>query len=195
MGITVAAAIEDRISLVQQPHAPADSDGQSMGWVDDKAVNSEFDYLTQMISHDREAVTAATQLRRSSAPKMRRLGEEIVATQTAEIATMKAWLAKWYPGRSTRVGYQPMMRDLSKLSGDTLDRTFLKGMIPHHKAAVMMSQRLIRHGYPRHKGVAVFARKVRDAKHAEISQMQRQLAAEPKERPTGMIMPATRAVA
>lgn len=203
VGITVAAAIEDRIPSVQPSYAPADPDKQSTGWVDNMDSNSEFDYLAQMIAHDRETVAAAMQLRRSSAPEMRRLGERVVATQTAEIATMKAWLAKWYPGRSTMVGYQPMMRDLSKLSGDTLNKTFLKGMIPHHKVAVMMSQRLIRHGSLRHKGVAVFARKVRDTKHAEISQMQRQLATEskerpagePKERPTGLIMPVTQAVA
>ena len=36
-----------------------------------------------------------------------------------------------------------MMRDLSGLSGDRLDRTFLEDMIGHHMAAVTMSQRLL----------------------------------------------------
>lgn len=107
---------------------------------------------------------------------MRTLGASIVATQTAEITTMQAWLSTWYPGRSTADGYQPMMRDLSPLSGDALDEAFLRDMIPHHMVAVMMSQQLLMHGPIEHQDVTGFARTVRDAQHAEIFQMQRYLA-------------------
>ena len=74
---------------------------------------------------------------------MRAFGQSIVASQTAQIKQMKTWLAEWYPGRSTDVDYQPMMRDLRELSGDRLDRVFLEDMIPHHMMAVMMSQQLM----------------------------------------------------
>ncbi|MFI7537866.1 DUF305 domain-containing protein [Streptosporangium sp. NPDC049376] len=140
-------------------------------WVDD-----EFDYLTQMLPHHQEAVAAARQLRRSERPQMRRLGESIVATQSAEIATMKAWLDQWYPGRSAAVGYRPMMRDLSRLSGDALDEAFLQDMIRHHMGAIMMSQQLLMHGQAQHEQVAAFARTVRDAQHAEMFQMRQYLA-------------------
>lgn len=138
-------------------------------------VDGELAYLTQMVAHHQEAVDAARQLERSGRAEMRRLGASIVATQTAEVTTMNAWLAAWYPGRSTAVAYQAMMRDLSTLSGDALDEAFLRDMIPHHMAAVMMSQQLLVHGRIEHPEVAGFARTVRDAQHAEIIQMQRYL--------------------
>ncbi|MGS2645518.1 DUF305 domain-containing protein [Streptosporangium sp. LJ11] len=171
-GVTVAAVIEDRLSPAQQSRPPGNSDGRG---TNNMAATGEFDYLARMVPHDQEGVTAAKQLRRSGTPEIRRLGATIVATQTADIARMKAWLAKWYPGRDTAVDYQPMMRDLSNLSGDSLDKAFLKDMISHHKAAVMLSQHLLRHGLARHEEVAAFAREVRDTQHAEISQMQRLL--------------------
>ncbi|WP_197048593.1 DUF305 domain-containing protein [Streptosporangium roseum] len=139
-------------------------------------VDDEFDYLTQMLPHHQEAVTAARQLRRSERPQMRRLGESIVATQSAEIVKMKAWLDQWYSGRSTAVGYRPMMRDLSKLSGDALDEAFLRDMIPHHMGAIMMSQQLLMRGRAEHEQVAAFARTVRDDQHAEMFQMRQWLA-------------------
>lgn len=180
VGVAVAAAIEDRLPQAQQPNAPADSDERSTSEMETMAEADEFDYLTRMVPHDQEAVTAAEQLRRSGTPRMRRLGATIVATRTADIARMKVWLARWYPRCATAVGYQPMMRDLSKLSGDALDKAFLKDLISHHKATVMMSQHLLRHGFVRHEEVAAFARDVRDTQHAEISRLQRLLETGPR---------------
>lgn len=134
-------------------------------------VDSEFDYLTHMVAHHQEAVAAARQLERSNRPEMRALGNSIVTTQSAEITKMNGWLAQWYPGRSPSVGYEPMMRDLTGLTGDALDETFLRDMIPHHMVAVMMSQQLLAHGRVQHGEVADFARTVRDTQRAEIFQM------------------------
>ncbi|WP_051581771.1 DUF305 domain-containing protein [Pseudonocardia acaciae] len=134
-------------------------------------TTDEFGYLAGMVAHHEEAVGAARRLEGSGRPEMRALGASIVATQTAEIAMMKGWLAAWYPGRSAEVAYRPMMRDLSELTGDALDQAFLRDMIPHHMTAVMMSQRLLTRGAIQHPEVTVFAARVRDAQHAEIFQM------------------------
>ncbi|MEV1174665.1 DUF305 domain-containing protein, partial [Nonomuraea sp. NPDC049784] len=91
-------------------------------------VSDEAYYLTHMVDHQ-EAVAAAKQLQRSGRAQMRALGASIVSTQRAEIATMNKWLATWYRGYSPAIDYRPMMRDLSKLSGDALDETFLRDMI------------------------------------------------------------------
>ena len=48
-------------------------------------VTSEYDYLSQMVPHHEDAITAARQLRRSNRPEMRQLGQSIVTTQTAEV--------------------------------------------------------------------------------------------------------------
>lgn len=139
-------------------------------------ARTEFAFLTQMIPHHQEAVDAAGELARSGRPEMRAFGRDIVATQTAQIEQMRAWLADWYPGRSTDVGYEPMMRDLSGLSGDRLDKVFLQDMIGHHMAAVMMSQQLLVRGAADHDQVNDLARTIRDEQHKEIFWMQDRLA-------------------
>ncbi|MBE1583574.1 DUF305 domain-containing protein [Nonomuraea angiospora] len=140
-------------------------------------VTDEPGYLARMVAHDQEAVTAARQLRRSDRPEMRALGTAIIDRQGADLAATRAWLGKWYPGRSgTATGYQPMIRDLSGLSGDALDNAFLLDMIPHHMAAVTMSQQLLMSGRAQHSETADFAIRVRDARHAEMFRMQRYLA-------------------
>ena len=127
----------------------------------------EAGYLAEMIPHHQEAVAAATQLARSPRPEMQALGRRITETQNSEIRQMTGWLAGWYP-QQPRPGYRPMMRDLSALSGDDLDRAFLTDMVPHHMSAVMMSQRLLVSGAPLHPEVGVFAGTVRDAQRDEI---------------------------
>ena len=138
-------------------------------------AGSELGYLTHMVAHHQEAVDAARQLARSDRPEMRAFGRDIVATQSGQIEQMKAWLAAWYPGRSADVDYRSMMRDLSGLSGDRLDRVFLRDMVLHHMAAVMMSQHLLASDTTVHPEVATLARSIRDDQHAEMLQMRRWL--------------------
>lgn len=142
------------------------------GW---SGVASEPDFMVEMIAHHRDAVDAARELARSDRPQMRSLGTSIVASQSAQIKQMTAWLDRWYPDVSTSGDYRPMMRDLSGLAGDRLDRVFLQDMVGHHMVAVMMSQHLLWRGTD-HDEVAELARTIRDDQHAEIIQMQRWLA-------------------
>ena len=115
---------------------------------------------------------AARELQRSERPEMRAFGESIVESQTAQIDQMEGWLAEWYPDRSGRVDYRPMMRDLDDLAGDELDQVFLEDMVGHHMAAVMMSQQLLVRGVADHDEVEQLARAIRDDQHEEIFQMQ-----------------------
>jgi uncharacterized protein (DUF305 family) len=107
---------------------------------------------------------------------MRAFGQSLVTTQSAQIQQMPYWLEEWYPEQSTSLEYRPMMRDLSGLSGDRLDRAFLHDMLGHHMVGVMMSQHLLRRGDTDHDQVAQLARTIREVQHAEIIQMQRWLA-------------------
>lgn len=133
-------------------------------------LTSEVDYLRHMIAHHTEAITAAGQLARSTRAELRELGNRIVATQTAEIDRMRGWLAEWYPDVPVETTYRPMMRDLSGLSGDELDRAFLADMIPHHAEAVMTSQMLLQRGAD-HEEVRSLAAAIRDAQQMEITLM------------------------
>jgi len=138
-------------------------------------AGSEYAYLAEMVAHHEEAVAAAEQLQRSLRPEMREFGEAIVTSQSAQIEQMQHWLADWYPSRSGRVDYQPMMRDPTGLSGDRLDRVFLQDMLGHHMGAVMTSQQLLMRGVADHEQVEALAETIRDEQHAEIVQMQQWL--------------------
>ena len=138
-------------------------------------VSSEYAYLTGMVAHHEEAVTAAQQLERSPRAEMRAFGEAIIASQSAQIDSMQQWLTTWYPTRSEEADYQPMMRDLTDLSGDRLDQVFLQDMVGHHMGAVMMSQRLLKGGEADHEQVEVLAQTIRVEQHNEIFQMQQWL--------------------
>lgn len=135
------------------------------------AAGSELSYLAHMVAHHQEAVDAARELARSDRPQMRAFGRDIVADQSAEIRQMRTWIMTWYPDRSTDVRYQRMMRDLSGLTGDRLDRVFLEDMVGHHMAAVMMSQQLLARGAADHEEVRDLARRIRDQQHREIVRM------------------------
>ncbi len=100
-------------------------------------------FLREMVTHHDEAIEMAGELARSERPAMRALGARIVSSQTTQVEQMEAWLDQWYADEPADTAYEPMMRDLSGLSGDRLDRTFLEDMIGHHMAAVTMSQRLL----------------------------------------------------
>lgn len=136
-------------------------------------ASSEFEFLSLMIPHHEEAVaTAQRVLEHSDRPEMREFAQDIIDVQTAEIEQMETWLRQWYPRQETSLTYVPMMRDLSQLEGDSLDRAFLEDMIMHHMGAVMMSRRLVNHGLVEHQAVRPFAQNIASTQRQEIWQMQ-----------------------
>ena len=79
-----------------------------------------------------------------------------------------------------------MMRNIENLQGDALDRVFLEDMIPHHMAAVMMSQQLLSQGLAEHEQVAVLARSISDSQRNEIHMMMQWLASWNNEAPVAV---------
>ena len=132
---------------------------------------SESSYLAEMVPHHEEAILAARELGRSERPEMRRLGEDIVRSQTAQVDQMRGWLAEWWPDTAEDTAYRPMMRDLTGLEGDALDRAFLDDMVRHHMMAVMMSQQLLTGRGAAHQEVTDLARRISAEQRAEIAQM------------------------
>lgn len=141
-------------------------------WMQDAVPTGEEGYLVEMVAHHRDAVTAARELERSDRPRMRELGRSVVESQTAQVEQMEEWLAEWYPDADI-ADYEPMMSDLTGLTGDRLDRAFLRDMVPHHMMAVMSSQQLLMRGLADHPEVARLAQTIRDEQHREIATMVR----------------------
>jgi uncharacterized protein (DUF305 family) len=146
-----------------------------MGHMSHASVDSEHAFLVEMIAHHEEAIDAAGELARSERPEMSAFGARIIESQSAQVEQMRAWLDAWYGDRSHEVDYDPMMRDLSDLSGDELDEAFLSDMIGHHMGAVMMSQQLLMRDLADHAAVDRLAEDIRDEQSREIAMMQRWL--------------------
>lgn len=141
-------------------------------------VNSEFEFISQMIPHHQEAIDTAKIVRdRTQRPEMRQFAQAIIDAQSREVADMQGWLKTWYPGKTSTQAYEPMMRPLANLSGDALDRQFLQDMVHHHHGAVMMANQLLRKNLVQHPPVQTLANNVIRTQTQEISQMQSWLTA------------------
>ncbi|MDA3951031.1 MAG: DUF305 domain-containing protein [Spirochaeta sp.] len=135
-------------------------------------VETEFDYMVRMLPHHREAVESARVLGdRTNRAEMRTFAAEIIDTQTREIEQMETWITAWYPERDRDFEYQPIMRDYSGLSGNQLDLAFLQDMIPHHMAAVIMSEQLLSQFNVEHGEIEELAASIRTTQTQEIRQM------------------------
>jgi uncharacterized protein (DUF305 family) len=146
----------------------------NMGGMDHSSmmVTSEREFVSGMIPHHQEAVDTANEVltRGGSTEEIRTLAAGIVAAQETEIAMLKEWHLAWYGEEYAEDDtYQPMMRDLSQLSGADLDRRFLEDMIPHHMGAIMMAQSV--RPYIEHQEITDMADAIMETQSAEIKLM------------------------
>ncbi|MBE9225260.1 DUF305 domain-containing protein [Phormidium sp. LEGE 05292] len=147
--------------------------GGKMGIMHSMRVENEADFLTQMIPHHEEAIATAKLLKAgTNRPEMKKFADDIIRVQSAEIQQMQQWLKQWYPNQNTKVTYHPMMRDLTNLKGDDLDRAFLEDMRFHHMGAVMMSNQLLGNNLAKHNEVSKLAQQISISQRQEIHQMQ-----------------------
>lgn len=148
-----------------------------MGHMMDMMVESEREFLEEMIPHHQEAVDTANEViaRGGTTPEIKQLVEAIVAAQEREIAEMKQWYQDWYgEPYEDNENYAPMMRDLSQLSGAELDRAFLEDMVMHHMGAIMMAQSV--QPYIEHSEVEELTGAIITTQSAEIQLMQQLIA-------------------
>lgn len=139
MGI-VGAVIELVIPPLFAPDANADLTLETRHSAH-APVTSELDFLIQMVPHHQEAIDSSRIIAASSEnAALTTLAQDIIEAQRAEIAQMNAWIDAWYPGERYEDSYEPMMPDLTRLSGKARDDAYLLGMIAHHEMAVAMAR-------------------------------------------------------
>ena len=129
-GVAVAAAPPAQAS------APAASD---------QAARFEVDFLTGMIDHHHMAVMMAEMcVEKAVHDELAATCESIVATQSAEIATMQQWLEDWYG-----ISHEPDMTGMQSthrfhdLDGEEFEVAFLRSMIRHHRGAIREAEKCL----------------------------------------------------
>lgn len=122
--------------------------------------NYDLRFIDAMIPHHEGAVVMAKDLlQKSKRPESQKLATAIISAQTQEIAQMKAWRTAWYPKAPTtpmawhsamnhmmamppeQISAMKMDIDLGKADAG-YDLRFIKAMIPHHEAAIIMAKDL-----------------------------------------------------
>lgn len=125
-------------------------------------ISSNIDqhFIEQMIPHHEGAIEMAELAQEhSERSEILTLADEIIQSQSEEIAQMRAWYLDWYgvevPVDSTiGMGMGRGMMHGGMMGGQTtdieslqnaanFDEAFLQEMIPHHQMAVMMAQMLL----------------------------------------------------
>ncbi|MEF9426593.1 MAG: DUF305 domain-containing protein [Candidatus Mariimomonas ferrooxydans] len=128
--------------MTKMKHAPASPAMVHMNHAD--IINSEKDFLREMIPHHQEAVDTSVLLFVSTKDsELKKLTESIYKAQTREILDMRLSYAQWYNLIPTGAMYQPMMRDLNGVTGMERDTRYVQDMIMHHKGAVDMADKVL----------------------------------------------------
>jgi uncharacterized protein (DUF305 family) len=135
----------------------------------------EREYINMMIPHHLSAVAQAkVALERSTRPEVRRLANEIVSSQEAEIAEMTTIYRERFgedPAPDTSGPHGTVdTTEIETVEQPRVDRVFLEDMIPHHASAITMSEDLLA-GDPG-PGTSRLADAIISAQAIEIGQMQ-----------------------
>lgn len=158
------------ISAYPQKHDMSKKDDKTpmnMGMMDEM-MQMDRHFIERMISHHRDAIDMAKlALEKSKKTEIKKMAQDIITTQTAEIEMMKKWYKEWFgtdvpdkPTKSDPKGKNMemmkkgmMMMDMGhEMMGGTIkdlkdaadfDKAFLEMMIRHHKMAVMMSSMIL----------------------------------------------------
>jgi uncharacterized protein (DUF305 family) len=188
-GLTACERVDDA------PDAGADSSAADHAAMDHGAMDhgmrsnsaySDVRFLDHMTAHHQMAVDMARAVGdRGASPDVRAMAQAVIRDQTAEIDSMRAWRARWFPDEPAAdsisahgmamMGMAMDMDALTAASGAELDRQFLAGMIPHHAGAIIMAAHAqMSSGRPE---IRDFARSLISAQAREIGRMEATLSA------------------
>ncbi len=154
---------------IEEP-LPAEGMEQHNIMMHEMPVNSEAEFVVNMIPHHQEAVDTSKIIYETTDNELLKdLAKRIIDAQESEIEMMNGWVTELYSEAEPAV-YMEMMPDLKTIEGIQRDNAFLKGMIMHHKMAVQMAEDVLQLN-PRLE-VANFAQAVIDVQTTEIAEMQ-----------------------
>lgn len=153
--------------------------------------SAEAGFARDMMVHHAQAVEMSEIIRpRTENDRINTLATDITLTQQAQIGQMQGWLNLWdlpiagteptmewmgmsTEGRMPGMASQEEINRLRDLPPEEADRLFLQLMIPHHEAAVPMSDAVLER--TNNPAVQRLANAIIDSQEAEISIMQEML--------------------
>jgi uncharacterized protein (DUF305 family) len=158
-------------------------------------ADADYDlrFIDAMLPHHEGAVVMAQDLaQKTQRPELQKLAKAIIRAQTQEIAQMKQWRQDWYPkASSTPMAWHKDMQHMMAMSPEQIsamkmdmdlgkadaeyDLRFLKAMVPHHEAAVVMAQDLAQK--TKRPELQKLSKDILTSQQAEIDQMRQWMSA------------------
>lgn len=138
----------------------------------------DYDFIRGMKPHHQGAIEMAeVLLANSEDDNLRSMAHDIIRAQKKEIAQMQEWLqelgepkpgeyAAEIKGAWERIN-ERMMKDMHQAPSGKVERDFVRGMIPHHEAAIDMAYVLLsfsEHTELRETGFAVIREQKREVR-------------------------------
>lgn len=134
-------------------------------------IQGEEEFVLQMIPHHQEAIDSSRYLSENTENvELKEFADTLVNDQTKELWTMvgfyQLWFKKQYTGNAS---YVKTMPNLTQLSGDELDKAYIRGMIDHHTASIQMAESLMQ--ITEKEELKTLARQVIDGQTTKITQL------------------------
>jgi uncharacterized protein (DUF305 family) len=179
---TNTAASPSPASTNQQPGDMYSMDQGKIG-TPPNAASAPYDlqFIDTMSVHHQSAVDMAktAELKTQNA-ELKAFARKIVEDQEREIAQMKKWRDRWYPGKPQAINMEmPGMNDSMKgmdrrkmeaASGKEFDLMFIDMMTPHHAGAVVMAREALTKA--EHPEIKQLSEGIIKAQESEIKKMQ-----------------------
>jgi uncharacterized protein (DUF305 family) len=140
-------------------------------------------FVADMIPHHQSAIEMAKVAQeRGESAFVKQLAEDIIKTQTKEIATLRRE-DEGLDTAGVEVGSLGVPEQMKGMDGDAaalkkadpFDRAFMEMMITHHEAAIEMAKVELKKG--KDPELKALAQEIIDAQEREIAEMRKQLAA------------------
>ncbi len=140
----------------------------------------DLQFIDSLTKHHQMAVEMA----KAAEPKfehkpLRDAAKKMIGDQTKEIATLRQWRDRWYPGAPPSESMQMPgmsstsmdMSHMQTMSGNALDMMFIDMMIPHHEGALAMGRDAV--AKAEHTELKDLGRSMIESQQKEIDQMQK----------------------
>jgi uncharacterized protein (DUF305 family) len=129
-------------------------------------------FIDSMIMHHQGAIDMAKEAQQKAEhPELKKMADDIIASQTSEIKQMQGWRKAWYPnalqtkGMGMDMGTMKIVDDASK----PFDLRFMEAMTPHHQGAISMAKEA--QAKAQHQEIKALAGNIIEAQQKEIAQM------------------------
>ena len=136
--------------------------------------NQPFDllFIDSMIIHHQGAIDMAKAAQQKAEhPELKKMADDIITSQAAEMKQMQAWRKAWYlnapqtKGMGMDMGTMKIADDASK----PFDLRFMEAMTPHHQGAISMAKEA--QAKAQHQEIKALAGNIIEAQQKEIAQM------------------------